>query len=265
MRTINIFIEKNDCPDVNLSSYLQKARNFFAEKGISVFFDSRDMNAGYHIYMSIRQDKFASGDSSATLADINKRKPNGYYKIGFCYGALQSEDGKVVYGQSYEGIIIHEILHCCWGEAGMEDIHDKNLGQKDNDLVFAMFLEREKNHPNKSIVHHSAVNSVGWQYDAVRKYHIKNKGWGDIGYHFFIEPDGALKIGRWWFREGAHTLGQNFSSLGVCVARNCDSMYPTTPQKNVLRAILKTINKPIFGHRDFSSTACPGRYLFKKW
>jgi hypothetical protein len=263
MRTINVFIIKNTSTE-NLDSTLQKVKNFFAKKNVSVFFDTRDMNAGYHIYMWISRGTTVGGWSSATLPKWSERKPHGYYRIGFITGALEA--GGLNYGDSYEQVIIHEILHCMFAEAYPEkpDIHDWNFGRRDNEQVFDMCLSREVNHAVKSIVHHTASVGSKWQYDAVRQYHV-NKGWGDIGYDWFIEKDGAIKIGRWWFREGAHTINHNRTSYGICLAGNFEIEVPTQSQIKNLKALLLTIKLPVFGHREFSSTKCPGKYLFRRW
>lgn len=44
------------------------------------------------------------------------------------------------------------------------------------------------------IIHHSAVSRSKnkEQFDAMKRYHI-GKGWGNIGYHYVIEPDGTIK------------------------------------------------------------------------
>lgn len=44
-----------------------------------------------------------------------------------------------------------------------------------------------------------------------------SKPWNDIGYHFVIKRDGAIEEGRPIHIAGAHTLGHNKDSVGVCL------------------------------------------------
>lgn len=62
----------------------------------------------------------------------------------------------------------------------------------------------------------------------VRKWHI-SRGWNDVGYHFLINngyPEkgkkllalmGSIECGRSIDSEGAHCLGYNEISLGICL------------------------------------------------
>jgi len=71
------------------------------------------------------------------------------------------------------------------------------------------------------IVHHTATARDTTTFDAVKKYHI-SKGWGDIGYHYFITADGKIWPGRAENIVGAHASSSdmNFKSLGICLTGN---------------------------------------------
>lgn len=99
------------------------------------------------------------------------------------------------------------------------------------------------------------------------KWHVTERGWKDIGYHFFIDLEGCLHECRPIEQTGAHTKGHNFDSIGIAYAGGLDNdMQPkdtrNDQQKNSLEELLcylkllypKTV---IYGHRDFSSKACP--------
>ena len=62
------------------------------------------------------------------------------------------------------------------------------------------------------VIHHTAVSREQnhEQFEAVKNYHI-SKGWGNIGYHFFIEPNGVVKIGRAENEVGAHVKEQSMN------------------------------------------------------
>jgi N-acetyl-anhydromuramyl-L-alanine amidase AmpD len=127
------------------------------------------------------------------------------------------------------------------------------------------------NNPKNIIIHHTAVSMAqnSMQFDAVKKYHV-GRGWGNIGYHFFIEPNGRIKPGRAENEVGAHCYaqGMNFQSVGVCLAGNFEIEKPTKWQIYALRDLLRSIcpkynikDCNIWFHRDFAATACPGRNL----
>ena len=120
---------------------------------------------------------------------------------------------------------------------------------------------------NRIIVHCTATpeNRVVTVED-VRQWH-KARGWSDIGYHIMIYLDGTVHEGRPIERSGAHCKGQNNNSIGIAYVGGVDKdMNPkdtrTEEQKEALVDMLsyyktKYPKLEIFGHRDFSSKACP--------
>ncbi len=60
----------------------------------------------------------------------------------------------------------------------------------------------------KAVIHHTATPS-NTTIESIRRYHIKEKGWDDIGYHFIIKQDGSVVEGRSMFKQGAHAKGRN--------------------------------------------------------
>jgi len=52
--------------------------------------------------------------------------------------------------------------------------------------------------------------------DVIRDWHVRERGWSDIGYHWVIERSGDLKIGRSESIAGAHTKGHN-DEIGLCL------------------------------------------------
>lgn len=123
------------------------------------------------------------------------------------------------------------------------------------------------------IVHHTAVSRTKnkQQFDAVKRYHI-GKGWGDIGYHYFIEPDGVVKKGRADNVTGAHTIGHNHDSLGIALAGHFDLELPTPQQEEALRSLLARLaaeygvsKKNIVPHRTYANKTCYGSLLNDDW
>lgn len=93
-----------------------------------------------------------------------------------------------------------------------------------------------------------------------------------IGYHYYISKDGITKQGRADTDEGAHTIGQNLSSIGICLAGNFDATDPTPAQIVSLQTLLnqKVIQYsiPILNivpHRHFANKTCYGKNLADNW
>lgn len=117
---------------------------------------------------------------------------------------------------------------------------------------------------NYIVVHHSASPRTTTAAE-IEKWH-RAKGWQGIGYHYVIEGDGHIEIGRLEEIVGAHVEGHNKDSIGICVVG--DNTKPeqswTPKQVQVLYSLLvKLHNKypkaQLKGHRDFKPTECPGR------
>ena len=97
----------------------------------------------------------------------------------------------------------------------------------------------------------------------------KAKGWKCCGYHYYITRDGQLHFGRPEEMIGAHAVGYNLHSLGVCYEGGLDehgkSDDTRTPaQRATLIALLRSLkvdypDARILGHRDLPNVHkdCP--------
>ncbi len=103
----------------------------------------------------------------------------------------------------------------------------------------------------------------------------RERGWDCIGYHLvilngFIEPrrydanfDGHTDSGRAMWKEGAHCLGRNASSIGICLIGR-GGLY-TARQLDALRKNIKSL-EGVYGdlnvsfHSDYNKDKphCPG-------
>ncbi len=122
---------------------------------------------------------------------------------------------------------------------------------------------------NKIIVHCSATREgQDITVDTIRKWHVEGRGWSDIGYHFYIDINGKIWKGRNIDKSGAHTLGENKSSIGLCYCGGVetDGKTPkdtrTEQQKESLLHVLKTLkamfpDASIHSHNEFANKACP--------
>jgi N-acetylmuramoyl-L-alanine amidase len=51
----------------------------------------------------------------------------------------------------------------------------------------------------------------------IRKWHVDERGWSDVGYHYFIKKDGTIQNGRPIEKVGAHAKPWNTGSIGICL------------------------------------------------
>lgn len=110
------------------------------------------------------------------------------------------------------------------------------------------------------ILHHRAGNG---DVQSIHNTHLKN-GWSGIGYHFYVRKDGSVYRGRPIDKVGAHCTGYNDKSVGICFEGNFESETMSATQKKVgqeLISYLKNLypSAEIKRHKDFNSTACPGK------
>jgi N-acetylmuramoyl-L-alanine amidase len=82
----------------------------------------------------------------------------------------------------------------------------------------------------------------------------QNESLAAIGYHFLVYIDGTIVAGRHLDEVGAHVVGNNLTSIGVCVI-GTDRF--TAEQWNALAGLVESLRKKypgarICGHRDLS-------------
>lgn len=104
--------------------------------------------------------------------------------------------------------------------------------------------------------------------DDIRKWHVEERKWKDIGYHFVIKRDGTIQTGRDIKLAGAHVAGRNANSIGIClVGGKGDNNKPennfTDRQFSSLGSLLRGLkaeypNATIHGHNEFDKgKTCP--------
>ena len=118
------------------------------------------------------------------------------------------------------------------------------------------------------IIVHCTATREGKDYSVnqVREWH-KARGFSDIGYHYLIHLNGSLEEGRDLSIAGAHCVGHNSNSIGVCYVGGLDSEgnpkdTRTREQKIALKVLLTNLrlsfpDAKIYGHCDFAAKACP--------
>jgi len=69
------------------------------------------------------------------------------------------------------------------------------------------------NSPEYVIVHSTRSYP---EFEDLLEKHQKN-GWSGVGYHLFVSDSNQISQARPFDKEGAHALGFNFNSIGLCV------------------------------------------------
>ena len=103
--------------------------------------------------------------------------------------------------------------------------------------------------------------------DTIRNWHVKDRGWKDIGYHYVIYLDGSVHKGRPLEQAGAHTSGHNADSIGVVYVGGCDSKMKAKDTLNEAQEVamvnlIKALRAAhgemtLHGHNEFAAKACP--------
>ncbi|NEA36520.1 N-acetylmuramoyl-L-alanine amidase [Streptomyces sp. SID13031] len=143
-----------------------------------------------------------------------------------------------------------------------------------------------------AFVHHTADRNdytrtqVPAMVRSMYAYHVKSRGWCDLGYNFLVDRFGRAFEGRYGGAQfpvlGAHTGSYNASSFGVSLIGNFDTVVPPKAMLEMTARIIAwkldaNYRSPlttvvlggsklhtVSGHRDTKATACPGKNLYSK-
>lgn len=121
---------------------------------------------------------------------------------------------------------------------------------------------------NEIIIHCSATpEGKNFHASDIDRWH-KAQGWKCIGYHFVIDLDGTVEPGRPVQEIGAHTVGHNTNSIGICYIGGCDKTGKkakdtrTPEQKLAMYKLIYDLLQCYTGarvgcHNEFDNKACP--------
>lgn len=140
------------------------------------------------------------------------------------------------------------------------------------------------NKPQLLIIHHTGGTDANPKedtshhtFEVVNEWHKKLWNFKSslgfyIGYHYFIDKSGKVTQGRADTDEGAHTVGKNLTSLGICLAGNFDVTKPTKEQVEALKTLLKAkltqyglLKEAVVPHRKYANKSCYGKLLSDTW
>ena len=134
------------------------------------------------------------------------------------------------------------------------------------------------------IVIHSTATRPEWMDDRsiedkvseIRRWHVEDNGWSDIGYHCIIDRDGKVGAGRPVAIAGAHARGHNANSIGVALVGGFggaetdafEANYTGAQEAALIRLLGELQGEygelKITGHNEYSSKACPC-FNVSKW
>ena len=135
------------------------------------------------------------------------------------------------------------------------------------------------------IIIHATATNPSWMADKpvddvvaeIRRWHVEERKWSDIGYHAVIHGDGAVGYGRPVERTGAHVGGRNKTTIGVSLVGGrggiADGEFSdnfTPEQEAALRQLIEDYKKKfpsitkVSGHNEYASKACPC-FSVKAW
>lgn len=138
-----------------------------------------------------------------------------------------------------------------------------------NNIIFCM------RKINEIILHCSATKEgQDIKADTIRKWHLA-RGFNDIGYHYVIDLDGKIEVGRPEDKAGAHTTGHNANSIGICYIGGLDKKGKakdtrTEAQKYTMLNLVIALSlmhrgiTKVTGHKRYANKACPC-FDVEKW
>lgn len=140
------------------------------------------------------------------------------------------------------------------------------------------WFKRDVGDIKKITVHHTASRATGTDENILQSImatHVNN-GWPGLAYHFIILKNGNIyQIND--FTEVTWHDTHNYDSIGVCLHGYFHKDYNETPTAEQLASLKWLLDRlctehpefpadhdDVVGHRERSSTACPGDFLFPK-
>ena len=125
-------------------------------------------------------------------------------------------------------------------------------------------------------IHHDGMDSftttsrssASARLEQIRRGHLARGSWGDIGYHYAIDPAGRVWQCRELTWQGAHVKNQNQGNLGILVMGNYDEQSLTVVQQRAVQEFVSSQMRNygvrasrVHTHQELAPTACPGRSL----
>ncbi len=141
-----------------------------------------------------------------------------------------------------------------------------------------MIYQGTARYPVTEIILHCADTRPDWmtghaiaeKLAEIRRWHVQQRGWRDIGYHWVIDRDGAVAPARPETEIGAHVEGHNRGTIGICLLggygataddpfeKNFTAAQAATVRRLIVEIKGRTVIQKVSGHNDYAAKACPG-------
>lgn len=148
----------------------------------------------------------------------------------------------------------------------------------------AMIYQGKARHPATEIAVHCSDTRPDWMHNGglaaqvaeIRRWHIEDRHWRDVAYHWLIGRDGDILAGRRETEIGAGIAGHNSGVIHICLIGGYGSAatdqfkdHFTGAQDRSARQLIQGISmrtqiRQISGHNDYAAKACPG-FNVAKW
>ena len=120
-----------------------------------------------------------------------------------------------------------------------------------------------RNTTEQIVLHHSGV-TVRQSVEVIHNYHKNTNSWSGIGYHFYIRTTGEIYRGRPENTVGAHAVGANYNSIGICFEGNFSKEKMGEKQIKAGQELIAYLKEKygiskVVGHRDIDNSECPGK------
>lgn len=141
-----------------------------------------------------------------------------------------------------------------------------------------MIFQGAARYPVTEIVVHCTATRPRWNphwtveqvRDEIRRWHVHERGWRDIGYHRVGGRCGRVALGRSLWTIGAHVVERNRGTLGYALAGGHGSSsfdrfsdHFTEAQRYAFESWVREVAeltdlRKLSGHNEFANKACPG-------
>jgi hypothetical protein len=134
--------------------------------------------------------------------------------------------------------------------------------------IASVFSRITVHHTGTQPLRVTSARLVAQEIGSIQGAHLAQH-YGDIAYHLIIDYSGRVWEGRSLAFEGAHTMNANTGNIGIMLLGNFERQTPSPAQLATLNDLVALLRRQyrirrtrIYGHRDLSPSACPGRQLY---
>lgn len=126
------------------------------------------------------------------------------------------------------------------------------------------YKKRPLNKIKNIVIHHTGNNQN--KIRPHENWHVYNKDWPALGYHFFINYFGHIYLVNSIDYVTNHVRNNNTSSIGICLVGDFRNKKPTPYQMEAINILLHILSiylpmLNVCGHKDLSPSECPGHLI----